>query len=340
MLVFFVFSKFNLIIIILMIMIYLFKGCVNMKKIELHLHLDGSLNIDYVNKIMNKDCSLDLISNNSKDLKEYLTKFSLPISLLQDKNNIEEFCYMLAKDLENDEVIYAEVRFCPLFHVEKTSIDELIEAMINGFNRVSTVKVNLIFCMMRHFDFNKNKHIIELTKKYLGKGVVAIDLAGDEKNFPTSNFEELFKIIREEQIPFTIHAGEADGIDSINAAINFGTKRIGHGVRAIENSDTVKKLIDNNILLEVCPKSNLDTNLVDDISKHPIKKLVDAGVLVSINTDNRTVSNTSLNYEYELLKNNFGFSDEDFIKFNINAINGAFISNEEKEELKNKLLEN
>lgn len=310
-----------------------------MKKIELHLHLDGSLNIDYVNKIMKKDCHDDLISNNSKDLKDYLTKFDLPISLLQDRNNIEEFCYLLAKDLEKDNVIYAEVRFCPLFHVEKISVDEVVEAIIAGFKKVSTVQINLIFCMMRHFDFDRNKTIIELTKKYLGNGVVAIDLAGDEKNFPTSNFEELFKIINEENIPFTIHAGEADGFDSVDAAISFGSKRIGHGVRAIESDETIKKLIDNNILLEVCPKSNLDTNLVDDISKHPIKKLVDKGVLVSINTDNRTVSNTSLNYEYSLLKDNFDFDDEDLIKFNLNAINGAFISDEEKNKLRNILLE-
>lgn len=310
-----------------------------MKKIELHLHLDGSLNIDYVNKIMKKDCHDDLISNNSKDLKDYLTKFDLPISLLQDRNNIEEFCYLLAKDLEKDNVIYAEVRFCPLFHVKKISVDEVVEAIIAGFKKVSTVQINLIFCMMRHFDFDRNKTIIELTKKYLGNGVVAIDLAGDEKNFPTSNFKELFKIINEENIPFTIHAGEADGFDSVDAAISFGSKRIGHGVRAIESDETIKKLIDNNILLEVCPKSNLDTNLVDDISKHPIKKLVDKGVLVSINTDNRTVSNTSLNYEYTLLKDNFDFDDEDLIKFNLNAINGAFISDEEKNKLRNILLE-
>ena len=310
-----------------------------MKKIELHLHLDGSLNIDYINEIMKRDCTDELISSNSKDLKEYLDKFELPISLLQDKNYIEHFCYLLAKDLEKEDVIYAEVRFCPLFHVDKISVDEVITSVINGFNKISTVKVNLILCMMRHFDNEKNKEIINLAKKYLGHGVCAIDLAGDEGHFDTSNFKELFKIVNEEKIPFTIHAGEADGYHSVDFAISFGAKRIGHGVRAVENEDTIKNLIDNNILLEVCPKSNLDTNLVDNISKHPIKKLVDLGVLVSINTDNRTVSNTSLNYEYELLRDNFDFTEADFVKFNLNAINGAFISEEEKIDLRNRLLE-
>ena len=190
-----------------------------MKKIELHLHLDGSLNIPYASKLLEKDCSNDMVSKNSNNLKEYLDKFNLPISLLQDKNNIEEFAFLLGKELEKDEVIYAEVRFCPLFHVEKISVDEVIESLINGFRRVNSVKVNLIFCMMRHFDFDKNKYIIDLTKKYLGKGVVAIDLAGDEAGFPTSNFEDLFNIIKDYNIPYTIHAGEADGIESIKSAI-------------------------------------------------------------------------------------------------------------------------
>lgn len=311
----------------------------NMKKIELHLHLDGSLSIPYASKLLEKDCFNDMVSKNSNNLKEYLDKFNLPISLLQDKSNIEEFAFLLGKELEKDEVIYAEVRFCPLFHVEKISVDEVIESLINGFRRVNSVKVNLIFCMMRHFDFDKNKYIIDLTKKYLGKGVVAIDLAGDEAGFPTSNFEELFNIIKDYNIPYTIHAGEASDFNSVDSAIKFGTKRIGHGVRAIESVETIRKLVENKILLEVCPKSNLDTNLVDDLSKHPIKELVDAGVLVSINTDNRTVSNTSLNYEYELLEKYFNFSEKDFIKFNLNAIDGAFISSEEKELLREKLLE-
>ena len=311
-----------------------------MKKVELHLHLDGSLNVDLANKLMNKDCSKDMISDNSNSLKEYLNKFDLPISLLQDENNIENFCYLLGKELEKDEVIYAEVRFCPLFHVEKTSIDNVVEAIIRGFKKVSTIKVNLIFCMMRHFSKEKNLEIIELTEKYLGNGVCAIDLAGDEGNFKTSDFEELFEIIRKKKIPFTIHAGEADNFTSVDWAIKYGAKRIGHGVRSIESDATIRKLIDKKILLEVCPKSNIYTNLVSDIKFHPIKDLIDKGVLVSINTDNRTVSNTSLNYEYELLRNTFDISDEDFVLFNLNAINAAFISEEEKDELRDRLLSN
>lgn len=309
-----------------------------MKKIELHLHFDGSINVEYTNKLLGYDATDELIDTTSRDLGEYLKKFELPIKLLQDLNNIEEYAYLLGKELERDEVIYAEVRFCPLFHVEKYSIDEVVEAIRRGFKRVSTVKVNLIFCMMRHFSVQDNYKIIMLTKRFLGNGVVGIDLAGDEAKYATEKFKELFDIIRKEGIPFTIHAGEARSYESVNNAIDFGAKRIGHGISSIQSDEVVNKLIRMGVTLEICPSSNIDTDVIKSIESHPIKQLVDNGVLVTINTDNRTVSNTNLNKEYELLRKTFGFSDEDFLKFNLNAINCAFIGEEEKRLLREEIL--
>ena len=311
-----------------------------MMKVELHLHLDGSCNIELASQLEGKDVSNELIASNANSLSKYLESFTLPIKLLQDLDNIENFSYLLAKELEKDEVIYAEVRFCPLFHVEKNSVNEVVDAIIKGFNKVSTVKINLIFCMMRHFSEKDNMKIIELTKRFLGKGVVAIDLAGDEANFKTHSFEELFEEVKKNNIPFTIHAGEADSCESVQSAINFGAKRIGHGVRCIESKDVVETLITRGISLEICPTSNLDTKVVTELKNHPIKKLVDAGVLVTINTDNRTVSNTTLAKEYDLLRKEFNFNDDDFLQFNLNAVNCSFLSDEEKEILKNKLLDN
>ena len=309
-----------------------------MKKIELHLHFDGSINVEYTNKLLGYDATDELIDTISRDLGEYLKKFELPIKLLQDLNNIEEYAYLLGKELERDEVIYAEVRFCPLFHVEKYSIDEVVEAIRRGFKRVSTMKVNLIFCMMRHFSVQDNYKIIMLTKRFLGNGVVGIDLAGDEAKYATEKFKELFDIIRKEGIPFTIHAGEARSYESVNNAIDFGAKRIGHGISSIQSDEVVNKLIRMGVTLEICPSSNIDTDVIKSIESHPIKQLVDNGVLVTINTDNRTVSNTNLNKEYELLRKTFGFSDEDFLKFNLNAINCAFIGEEEKRLLREEIL--
>ena len=308
-----------------------------MKKIELHLHFDGSIDVNYTNQLMHKDCKNLLVSNDSKNLTQYLDKFSLPISLLQDINNIEIYAEKLAKDLVKDDVIYAEVRFCPLFHLEKYKIDDVIYAIRKGFQHIKGIKINLIFCMMRNFSYEKNLEIIDLTSKFLNKGVVGIDLAGDEHKYKTEKFEKLFKIIRDKNIPFTIHAGEADNYTSVNSALRFGAKRIGHGVNSIQNIDTIKEIIKNNVVLEICPKSNLDTNVVSNIKLHPAKKLLDMGVKISINTDNRTVSNTNLDYEYSLLKNNLGFTDQDLINCNLNAIDAAFISEKEKDKLRKEL---
>lgn len=309
-----------------------------MKKVELHLHFDGSCNIDLASKLVGKNVENELIASNASNLSEYLDKFELPIKLLQDLSNIEEFAYLLGKDLEADDVIYAEVRFCPLFHTEKHPVKEVVEAILRGFKRVSAVKINLIFCMMRNFSLEENRQIIYLTKKFLGNGVVGIDLAGDEARYKTSNFKELFEQIRREKIPFTIHAGEADSYESVLSAIEFGAKRIGHGVRSIESREVIDKLIKQGVTLEVCPTSNVDTKVVENISKHPIKELTELGVLVTINTDNRTVSDINLCKEYALLKEEFKFTDDDLLQFNLNAINCAFINEEEKEILRGKML--
>ncbi len=309
-----------------------------MKKIELHCHLDGSLNIEYANKLIGYDVKDKLVSTKDKNLTEYLKRFDLPIDLLQTKDNIEEFSYLLSKDLEKDEVIYAEVRFCPLLHTKKgLSIDEVINSVIDGFYRNFSVKVNLILCMMRNLTFDENKTIIDYAIKYKDDGVVGIDLAGDEIKYKTKDFEKLFDIAKENNIPFTIHAGEADGHESIDAAIKFGAKRIGHGIKAIENKNTIKKILQNDILLEICPSSNDDTGIYS-ITKNPFKELYDMGAKICINTDNRTVSNTNLKEEYEQISEIFGFTNQELINFNLNAIDKAFCSDFEKYKLRKEIL--
>lgn len=310
-----------------------------MKKIELHLHLDGSLDIEYAKELYGKDVYNQMVSHNDNSLAEYLEKFYLPDELMTEYNNIVEFSYRLAKQLEKEEVIYAEIRFCPTSHDKKISVDRVITGIREGLLRVPSVKTNLIFCMRRNYSFEENLRIIKLTKKYLGNGVCAIDLVGDEASYRTESFKELFDIIKKENIPFTIHAGEVGSHESVLAAIKFGAKRIGHGIRSIDDNETIKALIDNKVYLEVCPDSNLDTKAVNSIDEHPVKWLDAAGVLITINTDNRTVSDTNLDNEYNLLRNYLGFTDDDILRFNLNAIDAAFISEEEKQDLRNRLLE-
>lgn len=310
-----------------------------MKKIELHLHLDGSLDIEYAKELTGRNVYNQMVSSRDGSLAQYLEKFYLPDELMTDYNVIVEFSYRLAKQLQKEDVIYAEIRFCPTSHNKSISVDRVITGIREGLARVPAVKTNLIFCMRRNYSFDENLEIIKLAKKYLGNGCCAIDLVGDEASYETKYFEELFEIAKDWGIPFTIHAGEVGSYESVLDAIKFGAKRIGHGIRSIDDMETINLLKKNKVFLEICPDSNLDTKAVYSIGDHPIRGLVDLGVNVTISTDNRTVSNTSLDNEYSLLKNYLGFTDEDILNFNLNAIEAAFISEVEKQELRDRLLD-
>jgi len=208
-----------------------------------------------------------------------------------------------------------------------------VEAAVRGLNR-SSLDAGLILCCMRGNDNHaENMETVETAEKYLGKGVVAIDLAGAEGLFPTKDFRDIFELAREKHIPFTIHAGEADNPTSVEYALEFGAKRIGHGVRSVENADTLKKLSYGGITLELCPTSNLNTNIYENINEYPIKKLMDAGVKVTINTDNMMVSGTDIKKELTMLADTFGFDEDDIIDFERNAIMAAFTSASHKEKL-------
>lgn len=314
----------------------------DLKKIELHLHLDGSVRIDTAVDLTGgsreKLISEMVASDKCLNLSEYLTRFNLPISLMQNRGNLVRVARDLVKYLEDENVIYAEVRFAPMFHTkEGLSYDEVVEAVIEGLNTSNKVKTNLILCMMRGMEKVDNIKTIEVASKYLGKGVCAIDLAGAEDKYPLNEYEDLFEIVKSKGIPFTIHAGENGSYSEVEKAINLGARRIGHGIHAIDNSDTIELIKNNDVLLEICPTSNVQTNAVNEYRDNPIYKFYNMGVKVSINTDNVTVSNLSINDEYIKLKSTFGFTIEDFIRINEMAIKGAFLSNEEKLELLEKI---
>ena len=300
-----------------------------MKKVELHLHLDGSIRPSTISEILNINLEeakkLSTIETKCASLKEYLTKFDIPLKIMQTKENLERVAFELAQDLQKDDVIYAEIRFAPNKHLKSgLTLDEVVTAILKGLSQVP-IKTNLILCMMRGDSYEQNLKVIKLAKKYLNHGVVAIDLAGSEASYPVNLYQELFEIAQKENIPFTIHAGEADEPLSVINAINLGAKRIGHGVRAIESEKALKLIKEKNITLEVCPKSNLDTNMYE--------KLNDMGLLVTINTDNRTVSNTNLTKSYQDLQEVFSFTKQDFLKMNENALQSAFLNQAEIEEL-------
>lgn len=306
-------------------------------KIELHVHLDGSIRPKTLASLA--DISLDealkysVAPDKCIDLNAYLTRFDLPIKVMQTYDNIKLIASELASDLRDDNVIYAEIRFAPFKHLlGGLTLDDVVNAAIEGLEKVD-IKYKLILSMMRNDTLENNKLIIDLAKRYLGK-VGGIDLAGAESLYPTGNFKELFEYAKKLKVPFTIHAGEADGVISINSALDFGAKRLGHGIRCIEDEKVLKRIKNSNVMLEICPTSNVQTNVVSSYDKHPLYKFYKEGVKISINTDNRTVSNVTLSDEYRKLGEIFNFTIEDFMKINRDAINYTFTTAKEKEEIR------
>lgn len=305
-------------------------------KIELHLHLDGSVRIQTVKELLgvSDDVINEMIAKDTCDnLDDYLEKFRLPLEVMQTRENLERIAFELTEDLERDNVIYAEVRFAPMFHTRKgLTMEEVISSVLKGL-RKGKIKTNLILCMMRGEDFSTNREVIDLAYQFSHKGVCALDLAGSEAKYPVTLYKDLFMYAKERGIPFTIHAGEASSSESVRNALLMGASRIGHGIQAIYDSSLVEELCQKNILLEVCPTSNVQTRAVSSYENHPIYDLFRFGVLVHVNTDNRTVSNISLNKEYTRIMETFPFTREDFVKMNEKAIFACFLSLEEKEKL-------
>ena len=314
-----------------------------LKKIELHLHLDGSASISAISKIANKPVEelkkSMIVDKKCENLSEYLEKFETPIEYMQTKENLSLIASELTKYLEEENIIYAEIRFAPVLHTKKgLSYEEIIEAVLEGLNKNKKVKTNLILCMMRGFPVEDNIKTIEVAYKYLNKGVCALDLAGAEDQYPLNDYIGLFKMIKEKGIPYTIHAGETGNYKEIELAIELGTKRIGHGIQAYHSEKIQKDLKEKNILLEICPTSNIQTKCIEEYENHPIHKFYENGLNICINTDNKTVSNITLSEEYIKLYNNFNFKIEDFIKMNINAADSSFLPEQEKQKLKEDLL--
>lgn len=312
-------------------------------KIDLHLHLDGSLRPDTVWELAKEQgVSLpastkeELISflrvpEDCRNLTEYLECFDLPLLVLQRPEALERAASELVEDLAGEGLDYAEIRFAPQLSVNQgMTQEEVVEAVIRGLNRglerCPSMKAGLILCFMRGAGNQEaNEKTLEAAKRYRDQGVLAVDLAGAEALYQTADYEEIFKQVREAEMPFTIHAGEAAGPESVRKALEFGARRLGHGVRVIEDQRLTDQIIREGITLEVCPISNLHTKLARDVYSHPIRRLFDMGVRVTVNTDNRTVSDTSLEREYAFLKEYYGFTVSEIEQMNQYALEAAFM---------------
>ena len=322
------------------------------KYIDLHCHLDGSITLDIAKKLAelqnitlptNNDTELEAllsVPDNCESLNDFLKCFDLPLSLMQTPEGLTETVRLVAENIQSQGVIYAEFRFAPQQHLKKgmTQEDSIIAAL-EGIKQTS-LKVNLILCFMRgNNNDEENEETLELAKKYLvdDGGVVALDLAGAEASYPTSKYKSLFAKAKEYGIPFTIHAGEAAGAESVKNAIEFGANRIGHGDRAYENASVVEELKSKSIPLEMCPSGTRLTHALEDMSKYPFMDFLEQGLKVTLNTDDMGIERTNIEKEFEYMEKNFDLTLEQEKIILLNSIEAAFTTDEVKAKLKKEL---
>ena len=327
----------------------------NVGRVELHLHLDGSVYMPWAWKkavergVVKSDCTFeeyyDMMSfREDCTLEEVFKKFDFPIAIMQTRQDLSESIYYLIKHLNDLGHIYAEIRYASQQHtLEGLTQEETIEALIDGMEKAKKdfpdVEVGLINCLMHKgenalFNMEANHEALEASKKYLGKGLVAVDLAGFENNGDFKLYAPLFEKAKELGLPYTIHAGEMGMGEHVHDAIMMGTKRIGHGINCIQKEEWLQEVIDHDVTLEICLSSNCGTER--NFASHPVRKLMAAGVKVTLNSDNMNFSKTNLVNEYNYMRS-LGVSEEDLMKCTLNAVDAAFCSEETKEKLRKKL---
>ena len=316
---------------------------VALPKVELHCHLDGSLSRNFIEKRFGRKVSQEelSVSDDCRSLNEYLEKFDLPGQCLMDEEGLREAGYDVLRSMHQENVCYAEVRFAPLLS-ETSDMDcrKVIEAVIAGMNKGKQdfgVEYGIITCAMRHHNAEENLRMLQIAREYLGDGVCAADLAGAEALYPMSEFMDVFETVKNLGMPFTLHAGECGNVQNIIDSVEAGAGRIGHGIAMRGHRELQSELAKQGIGIEMCPISNLQTKAVQSTAEYPLREFLDAGLKVSINTDNRTVSNTSLAKELEFVQKTYGVSDEEIRKMMQNAVETAFARDDVKERLQKKM---
>ena len=320
--------------------------------IDLHVHLDGSIPLPAAAQLA-AEAGLDLslaelqekmqVPAHCQDLNQYLATFELPLKLMQSAQGIRAVAKAFHEQLDAEGILYAEPRFAPgSLTAGGLYQQEVLEAALAGRadfyaeHPQSALHTAYIICAMRGTGEelkHKNEESIDLAAAYLGNGVVAADLAGAEALFATENFSSLFAEAQRKNVPFTIHAGEAAGPESTKAALRLGAQRIGHGVRSLEDAGVIQDLKATKVALEICPTSNLQTRIFESIERFPLEQLLDAGLTVTINTDNMTVSNTTLSHEFELLQQHCGLDKNTARELAENAARAVFSDSSEKDRL-------
>ncbi|MDD4156470.1 MAG: adenosine deaminase [Candidatus Cloacimonetes bacterium] len=324
-------------------------------KTDLHVHLDGSLRYKTLFSLAKKQ-KVELPAKTEEDLKkiiscvdtctgldQYLRGFAVTLSVLQEEEALYQAAYELAEDAALENIRYMEVRYSPILHTQKglrlTQISDAVIAGLRDAENNFNIRTGVIICGIRNMDPVNSIRLAELSIAYKNKGVIGFDLAGSEYNNPAIEHKEAFDLALKNNLNITIHAGEAYGPESISQAIHHcGTHRIGHGTRLLEDGDLLNYVNDHRIPLEICVKSNYHTKAVKNLKSHPIVFYLDYGLRVTMNTDNRMISDTTMTDEFMLAINELNLSYQEIKNIIINGFKSAFIPYKDRVLLINKAL--
>lgn len=319
-------------------------------KVELHCHLDGSLRIETILDLARRH-NVSLPSSDASGLtkilsigkkrgtlEEYITRFDITLSVMQTPDSLKRIAYELIEDVAAENIRYIEIRYSPILHTSNgMTLDEAIFSVRDGLKKGEKdfgVRSGIIVCGIRHISPEASLKLADLCVRFKNKGVVGFDLAGAEENFPAKDHREAFYMILNHNINATIHAGEAFGPTSIHQAIHYcGAHRIGHGTRLKEDKDLMRYVNNHRIPLEICLTSNWHTFSVRSLKHHPMRYYYDQGIRVTLNTDNRLMSNTTLTKEFGLARDLFGFTLHDFREVTIVAMKSAFLPHKIRKEM-------
>jgi len=326
-------------------------------KTELHCHLDGSMRVETILELAaeqkvklpaeDPDRLRSIVTMDDmehKSLVDYLKAFEITLSVLQTAESLERATHELIEDAAKENIRYLEIRYSPILHTKQnlrltTIVDSVLRGMIKG-ERDFGVKTGMIVCGMRNSSPRTSLQLAELSVAYKDRGVIGFDLAGAEEDFPAKKHKDAFFLILDNNINCTAHAGESYGPPSIHQAVHYcGAHRIGHGTRLKEDGDLLNYLNDHRIPLEVCISSNVHTGVVDKLENHPVRFYYDYGLRVTINTDNRLMSNTTVTKELMIAHTHLGFSFSEIKDLIIFGFKSSFLPYRAKADLLNKALQ-
>lgn len=308
--------------------------------IDLHHHFDGAFEISALYKEAKRRnlpqgklseaefAARCQVPADCKTLTEFLAVFEFFYDIAQDVDFLHGQAMSLPRRAREGGTVYLETRFGPhLFTGSRYSSADVVESVVSGLEQDRSLPVRLILCVMRNSPVEHVADLVNLYEKFHDRGVCGIDLAGDESRYPCREYAPVFDRAHALGIPITIHAGEAAGPQSVKDALDlFHARRIGHGIRSIEDPGLVQRLADENIGLEVCLTSNLQTGNAASYPDHPFLKLRDAGVLVTVNTDDPTVSGIDLNHEWQIASDEYRFTPNERKQLLRNSARLAFCS--------------